>query len=101
LIDYTWENIDRKNLKATLKGQKGLEACFYGKRNGKEYSIISIMKESNLLRQECVGYLCYATKVKAKERKLESILVVCELVDVFPKELPSLPPQKEIDLKLR
>ena len=93
--------IDCKHLKVTLKDPEGREVCFYDKRLGKEYSIILIMEASKLLRQGCIWYLCYATEVKKEEIKTEDIPVVCELPDVFPKELPGLPPQREIDLEIK
>jgi len=42
----------------------------------------------------------YATEVKEHEIKIENILVVCEFPDVFPEELPGLPPQREIDFEI-
>jgi len=48
------------------------------------------MKASKMLRQGCVGYLCYATEVKEEEKKIGNILVFCEFPDVFLKKLPSL-----------
>ena len=56
------------------------------------------MKASKLLRQGRIRYLCYATEVKEDEIKIENILEMCEFPDVFPKELPGLPPQREIEL---
>ena len=55
------------------------------------------MKASKLLYQGCIGYWCYAIDTQTKEEKAENIPVVCEFEDVFPKELPGLPPQREID----
>ena len=48
-------NIDCKNLKITLKDQKGLEACLYGEREGQEYPIILVMKAGKLLSQGYIG----------------------------------------------
>ena len=31
------------------------------------------------------------------ECSAESILIVCEFLDVLPKEAPSMPPPKEVD----
>ena len=37
---------------------------------------------------------------KRGQVKLENIRVVKEFPDVFPKELPSLPPEREVDLSV-
>ena len=85
-------NIDCRNPKVILKNEKGPEVCLFEERLRKEHSTILIMKASKLLRQWCIGYLCYATEVKEEEVKIENISVVCEFPNVFPKELSGLPP---------
>ena len=37
---------------------------------------------------------------KRGQVKLEAILVVKEFPDVFPEELPGLPPEREVDLSI-
>ena len=68
------ENLGYRDLKVTIKNQEGQQVCFYGERLEKEYSIVSIMKASKLLRHGCIGYLCYAIEVKKEEIKIEDIL---------------------------
>jgi len=53
-----------------------------------------------MLRKGCVGYWCYALKVHDDEVRVEDIPVVCQFPDVFPEELPRLPPQQEIDFEI-
>jgi len=74
--------------------------CFHGEKFRKDPHVISIMKARKLLRQRCVGYLCYATEVKGEEMKIEDIPVVREFPDVFLEKLPGLPPQREIDFEI-
>ena len=83
-------NINCKDLKITLKDLEGREVCFLQEKLRKECSIISIIKASKMLRQGCIGYLCYVTEVKEEEMKIENILVVYELLNVFPEELSGL-----------
>jgi len=58
------------------------------------------MKACKMLRKGCVGYWCYALEVKEEEVRVENIPVVCEFPDVFPEELPGLPPQREINFEI-
>jgi len=58
------------------------------------------MKASEMLRQGCIGYLCYGTEIKEEEIKIEDIPVIFEFPDVFPEELLGLPPAREIDFKI-
>ena len=92
--------IDCRDLKVTLKNKEGREMRFYDERFGKEYFIISIMKVTKLLRQGCMGYLCYVTEVKDKEMRTEDIPMVYEFPNVFLKELLDLPPQREINFAI-
>lgn len=75
--------------------------CFYIERLGKEYSIISIMKVTALLKKWCMDCLCYTTKVRDEEIRIEldDIPMVYEFPDVSPEELQGLPPQREIDFE--
>jgi len=93
--------INCEDLKVILKDEKGREVCFYGQREEKSYPLISAMKVSKLLCQECIGYWCYTIDNQAKEVKAGNILVVCEFEDVFPEELPGLPSQMEIDFEIK
>jgi hypothetical protein len=34
------------------------------------------------------------------ELKLEGILVICEFLDVFPDDLPGMPPERAIEFKI-
>jgi len=69
---------------------------FLWAKEAKSYSLIFAMKASKLLCQGCIGYWCYATDTQTKEEEARNIPVVCEFEDVFPEELPGLPPHREI-----
>jgi len=84
--------IDCEDLKIILKDRKGREVSFYGQQEETSYPLISTIKASKLLCQGCMGYLCYAIDTQAKEEKVGNTPVVCEFEDVFPEELPGLPP---------
>ena len=46
------------------------------------------------------GYICHLVRVRDTEAgspTLQSVPVVNEFIDVFPEELPGLPPEREID----
>ncbi|KAG8474681.1 hypothetical protein CXB51_031149 [Gossypium anomalum] len=49
------------------------------------------------LRKGYEAYLAYVINTKEVEKKVESVPVVCEFTDVFPEELPGLPPVREVE----
>ncbi|KAA3487576.1 Gag protease polyprotein-like protein [Gossypium australe] len=52
---------------------------------------------SEILRKGCDVYLAYVLDTKVSEKKIETVPVVCKFPDVFPEELPGLPPVREAE----
>ncbi|KAG8478728.1 hypothetical protein CXB51_028555 [Gossypium anomalum] len=63
-------------------------------------AIISSMLAQKYVRKGCEAYLTYVLDSKESEKKLESMLVVCEYSDVFPEELLGLPPVREVEFSI-
>ena len=61
--------------------------------------IISAMSVRKGLRKGCWAYLAYVVDIQ-KEVKLDDIPIVREFFDVFPNELPEVPPIKRLISKL-
>ncbi|WMV24899.1 hypothetical protein MTR67_018284 [Solanum verrucosum] len=59
--------------------------------------IISLMKARRLLQKCCMGLLAMVRDTTEGTLSLETIPVVNEFSDVFPEDLPGLPPVREID----
>ena len=53
------------------------------------------MKASKLLRNWCIGYLASVVDVLIEQKvKPEDVHVVNEFVDLFPEDLPGIPPDR-------
>ena len=59
-------------------------------------SIISAMKARRMLNKGCTGYLVSIMNASKEESTVDGIRVVCEYADVFPEDLPGLPPDREV-----
>ncbi|KAI3704673.1 hypothetical protein L1987_74900 [Smallanthus sonchifolius] len=70
-----------------------------GDKPTKPIQIISILKATKCLRK---GYLACLVSITAleKEKKIESVHVVSEFPDIFPEELPGLPPEREVEFRI-
>ncbi|VVA41124.1 PREDICTED: retrotransposon, partial [Prunus dulcis] len=66
------------------------EATFYGE----------LMTATRLLRKGCSGYLAYIVDSRTQELQLEDIPVVRDFPNVFPDDLPGLPPHREIEFTI-
>ena len=84
----------------TLKDSKEKRVTIWGTNNNKECPFISALSAGKVLRQGGTAFLWYVSEVKDKDVKLEDILVVKEFPDVFPEEIPGLPPKRKIDFEI-
>ena len=74
------------------------EVIVHGVRSGPMSNVISAMQARRLLRKGCEAFLAFVFNSKRGQIELENIMVVKDFPDVFPEELPSIPPIREVDL---
>ena len=60
-------------------------------------NLISAITVKEMLRKGCQGYLALVRDITAKKTSISDVPVACEFPDVFPDELPGLPPHREIE----
>ena len=72
----------------------------HGVRFSPMSNVISAMNARRLLRKGCEAFLALVLDSKRGKIKFENILVVKDFLDVFPEELPGIPPKKEVDLSI-
>ena len=73
---------------------------FEGEKMFKPAALISVVTAQKLLRKGCVGYLAYILNSNDEGPRLKDIAVVREFSDVFPEELPGLPPEREVEVSI-
>ncbi|GJZ81748.1 hypothetical protein Tco_0646742, partial [Tanacetum coccineum] len=62
----------------------------------KTSALISAMKARTLISHGCQGFLASVMDTSLESPNIENLSVVREFADVFPDELPGLPPAREI-----
>ncbi|KAK8934918.1 hypothetical protein KSP39_PZI014856 [Platanthera zijinensis] len=90
--------IDCNSKEITLGQNTGLVTKFAGMR-GVGGTLLSALQVVNAVRK---GAELFFTLIQTVEPKASvgEVLVVSEFADVFPKDLPGLPPQREIDFSI-
>lgn len=74
---------------------------FYGATTKVTPKIISAMKAMRLLRKkECQGYLISIIGAQSTGYKVSEVPIVEEYEDVFPEELPGIPPDRRIEFTI-
>ncbi|XP_016743196.1 uncharacterized protein [Gossypium hirsutum] len=63
-------------------------------------AVISSVLASKYVRKGYEAYLPYVLDSKVSERKLETVPMVCEYLEVFLEELPGLPPVREVEFDI-
>ena len=81
-----------------LKCSDLLEVIAQGIRSDSVSNVISVMQARCFLRKGCEAFLPLVLNSKRGQVNLENIPVIKELPNVFPEELPGLPPEKEVDM---
>ncbi|MFS7987804.1 putative nucleotidyltransferase, Ribonuclease H [Helianthus anomalus] len=70
-----------------------------GDRPRKPLKFISVMKLVSYSRKQEMVYMI-SVIINAKSKELQDIPVVSEYSDVFPEELPGLPPDREVEFRI-
>ncbi|XP_070034328.1 uncharacterized protein [Nicotiana tomentosiformis] len=60
--------------------------------------VISFLKDRHMVGKGCLAYLYYVRDTTIETPVIDSVLVVREFSDVFPSDLPGMPPDHDIDL---
>ncbi|KAJ9539019.1 hypothetical protein OSB04_031752 [Centaurea solstitialis] len=72
----------------------------HGEKPKKDIKLVSFMKMRSHLRKECVAFMAHVVDKKAEEKSIQDIPVVREFPEVFPEELPGLPPPRQVEFHI-
>ena len=87
--------------KEVLLRRPGLPVViFYGERRQAPSGLLSAISARWLLQKGYKGYLAHVVDNRSDEVRLEDVPVVREFLDVFPDDLPVLPPERETDFPI-
>ena len=86
----------KKQVRIRREGEK--EIIFQGQKQSNKF--LTVIQAKKLLRHGCEAYLAQVVDTKKGVLELENVPVVNEFPDVFPEELPGLPPDREVEFKI-
>ena len=90
--------INCRRKRVSLRGDNGKRVILRGQKHHKKF--LTMIQAKKLLRQGCQAYLAHVIDTKKQSPKIEEIPVVNKYIDVFPEELPGLPPDREIEFTI-
>nr|GEV78535.1 putative reverse transcriptase domain-containing protein [Tanacetum cinerariifolium] len=71
-----------------------------GNQSRPRLSLISCIKTKRYISKGCQVFIAKVIEKKSDEKQLENIHVVREFLDVFPEELPGLPPVRQVKFQI-
>ncbi|GJY87061.1 putative reverse transcriptase domain-containing protein, partial [Tanacetum coccineum] len=71
-----------------------------GDRSGTRLNIISYVKTQKYIKRGCCTFLAHITEKKSEEKRLEDVPIVCDFPEVFPEDLPGLPPPRQVEFQI-
>ncbi|KAJ0937111.1 putative nucleotidyltransferase, Ribonuclease H [Helianthus annuus] len=84
----------RKEIKLT--SPSGKQVTIYGEKGGNPV-ICSMLEARKLMKHGCKAFMVYASETKKELLKIGDVPVVRDYEDVFPEELPGIPPEREVE----
>ena len=93
IVDYGQKTV-------VLRCSNQSEVIVHGIISGAMSNVISSMQARRLMRKGCETFLALILDSKRGQVDVEKILVVREFPNVFPRELPGIPIQMEVDLSI-
>ncbi|XP_019172452.1 PREDICTED: uncharacterized protein LOC109167837 [Ipomoea nil] len=89
-----------KDQKVVLRGPSGKRVSYRGKMEEPGIKLVSMVKMKRYMDKGNDVYLCSVENLEAKEEVAQSIPVVGEFLDVFPEEIPGMPPAREVEFSV-
>ncbi|GJX79885.1 reverse transcriptase domain-containing protein [Tanacetum coccineum] len=77
-----------------------IETFIYGDRKKTSLAICMYARAKKHLARGCQVYLTHVVNIQKNTPKLDSILIVLKFPDVFPEELPVMPPDRQVEFHI-
>ena len=92
--------VDCRMKRVTLRTPNENEVTFIGERSNHLSNVISAATARTMVQKGCEAYLAYVIDTVKARPSVFDIPTVSDFPDVFPEELPRLPPHREIEFSI-
>ncbi|GJU21962.1 putative reverse transcriptase domain-containing protein [Tanacetum coccineum] len=82
--------IPNRNQMLIVKSDKGVSRL----------KVISCIKACKYVKRGCHLFLEHVTENKSKKKRMEDVPIIRDFPEVFPKELPGLPPPRQVEFRI-
>ncbi|KAA3484783.1 DNA/RNA polymerases superfamily protein [Gossypium australe] len=88
--------LDYATKRVILRTEDNKEVVVIGERRDYLSNVISALVAEKLVWKGCEAYLAYVSVSSSKASSVGNIRTVRDFLDVFPEDLPGLPPNREV-----
>ncbi|XP_022002854.1 uncharacterized protein LOC110900251 [Helianthus annuus] len=81
-----------------LTSPSGKHVTIYGEKGGNPV-VCTMLEVHRLMKHGCKSYMVYASESEKESPKIGDVPVVRDYEDVFPEDLPRIPPEREVELE--
>ncbi|KAM2869733.1 hypothetical protein FF1_017608 [Malus domestica] len=99
-LHYNRAHIDCYGKSVTFYRPGLPEVTFVGERKGMRHGVISTIRARKLLSKGCQGYSAHVVLNDVVPSSVEEVGVVRHYPDVFPDDLPGLPPDRDVEFSI-
>ncbi|KAJ9541866.1 hypothetical protein OSB04_028372 [Centaurea solstitialis] len=92
--------IDCEQKMVRIKLPDGRTAVVYGTKRNRSTSLISVIKANRCIRKGCIWFMAYVVDSGKDKLEVKDVEVVRDYPEVFPEDLVSLPPDREIEFRI-
>ncbi|XP_019198967.1 PREDICTED: uncharacterized protein LOC109192720 [Ipomoea nil] len=86
--------------KSGFEGPSGKRVSYRGSTEEPGIKIVSMLKMKKYVGKGHEIFLCSVKNLKAKGDAAQTIPVICDFLDVFPEEIPGMPPPREVEFSV-
>ncbi|KAD4586323.1 hypothetical protein E3N88_23924 [Mikania micrantha] len=72
----------------------------FGETASRGLKLMSCTKAHKYLRKKCIAFLAHIVEKKEKEKRIEDVPVIRDFPEVFPDDLPGLPPERQVEFRI-
>nr|XP_043611643.1 uncharacterized protein LOC122583287 [Erigeron canadensis] len=83
-----------------LKTSKGEDLVVYGDKKERSIPVCTFARAKRYMSHGCHAYLTHIVDVEKKPLSIEDIPIVKDFVDVFPEDLPGIPPERQVEFSI-
>lgn len=95
------EVIDCEQQLVRVRTPSGGELVIQGERPQREPTFCSAARARRYFQQGCAGYIAYIVDAREKGKvAVDDVPVVRDYPDVFPKDLPGIPPKRQVEFRI-